>query len=548
MADVHTLRTVADLSIDHGPQSSSRETSAPAAAASTADPVAKLTPTSSTTPANMPPKKRATASKPAVTKKGIAKAKPAPKKRKADEVATRNSGTPASRTSKTPAGGCNTKKSASGTPAAASPGAGDAAVAEGNDTDVGSVDSSGDVFCVCRRPDNHTWMIGCDGGCEDWFHGKCVNIREEDGDLIDKYICPNCTAEGKGNTTWKPMCRRDGCRKPARLRKGNPSKYCTDECGEMFFTARLGLPMDPVPNGASAEGNKKKPMKKKVTAILDDAEDDYLGPLGGALRPPEVKALTAAIPDFEAFRRLGEGVPSPPPTALPAEEDFYVTILDAESRERLDQIAAKKDELRVRRALLKDHDRFVTMTRERAARTAEREGLKPKDMCGYDAQLQWSEAEFSAWRASPIGRAALKLGTLEGEDFKQLAEQIRREEYGSLPTLNRSNGANSDPDGMEVDRDGPRDDGSPFSATPPPLCMRKRCERHKNWQKLALTDVRFEIVDVADAMRALEAEEKEIRQRAVLKWRAMTGSANRVDRASFSSTVTNGGEVEVVDA
>jgi hypothetical protein len=32
-------------------------------------------------------------------------------------------------------------------------------------------------------------MIGCDGECEDWFHGKCVNIDPRDASLIDKYIC-----------------------------------------------------------------------------------------------------------------------------------------------------------------------------------------------------------------------------------------------------------------------------------------------------------------------------------------------------------------------
>ncbi len=49
--------------------------------------------------------------------------------------------------------------------------------------------ASGDVFCVCRRPDNHRWMIACDGGCNDWYHGHCVKVTEQEGQLIDKYIC-----------------------------------------------------------------------------------------------------------------------------------------------------------------------------------------------------------------------------------------------------------------------------------------------------------------------------------------------------------------------
>jgi len=45
-----------------------------------------------------------------------------------------------------------------------------------------------ELFCLCRMPADQ-YMVACDGGCEDWFHGACVQISEEDGDLIDKYIC-----------------------------------------------------------------------------------------------------------------------------------------------------------------------------------------------------------------------------------------------------------------------------------------------------------------------------------------------------------------------
>lgn len=31
-------------------------------------------------------------------------------------------------------------------------------------------------------------MIGCDG-CDDWFHGECVHLRQEDEDLVDQYFC-----------------------------------------------------------------------------------------------------------------------------------------------------------------------------------------------------------------------------------------------------------------------------------------------------------------------------------------------------------------------
>lgn len=87
----------------------------------------------------------------------------------------RRSDTPASQRASRPPAATTSKQSAvpSASPVPASHGS----------------DEGEELYCICRRPDNHTWMIACDGGCEDWFHGSCVNVKQEDEDLIDKYIC-----------------------------------------------------------------------------------------------------------------------------------------------------------------------------------------------------------------------------------------------------------------------------------------------------------------------------------------------------------------------
>ena len=46
-----------------------------------------------------------------------------------------------------------------------------------------------EVYCICRKPDNHEWMIGCDWGCDDWFHGTCVGFNKELAPLVDMYCC-----------------------------------------------------------------------------------------------------------------------------------------------------------------------------------------------------------------------------------------------------------------------------------------------------------------------------------------------------------------------
>lgn len=128
-----------------------------------------------------------------IEKKGTASAikKPTAKKRKLDPESTdgtpisRRSGTPASsRASKTPAP--RNRKQGSATPMQSSPPP-PSTMDEPNDDEDNDEDS--ELFCICRKPDDHTWMIACDGGCDDWFHGRCVAMNERDGNLIDKYIC-----------------------------------------------------------------------------------------------------------------------------------------------------------------------------------------------------------------------------------------------------------------------------------------------------------------------------------------------------------------------
>ena len=54
------------------------------------------------------------------------------------------------------------------------------------------------MYCMCREEyENTEFMIGCDR-CENWYHGKCVNLSPEAAGEISSYICPPCR-------TWQDM-------------------------------------------------------------------------------------------------------------------------------------------------------------------------------------------------------------------------------------------------------------------------------------------------------------------------------------------------------
>ena len=119
-------------------------------------------------------------------KKGMA-SKPAAKKRKLETGSGngtplgQRTGIPATRrVSGTPAP--KNRKQTSATPTRSSSVAIGVKEDEDNDTD-------NKLFCVCRGPDDHSMIIGCDGPSEDWFYTRCVEMNAEKVELIFKWYC-----------------------------------------------------------------------------------------------------------------------------------------------------------------------------------------------------------------------------------------------------------------------------------------------------------------------------------------------------------------------
>ncbi|KAK4871330.1 hypothetical protein LT330_000567 [Penicillium expansum] len=443
------------------------------------------------------------------SKKGTAK-KPAAKKRKvndpdADSVDGRRSNTPVSRASKTPA-----KKQSSVSIAGSPPpeekkkpqkkkkkGPKPAAAQEDDDSD--SFDENA-IFCICRRPDNHTWMIGCDGDCDDWYHGKCVNIDPRDADLIERYICPKCISEGKGCTIWKPMCRLVECRKPARAKTKPPSKYCCDDHGREFMRQQT---------------QQLKHRTGQTNGLFED-----LGSMGGILTAGDLKAAIMGVASTQEFRKLGDRIISPPPRV--DQKELAVAGVKTESKPqsgrwlgvdvhaagleyshdeiaKIEKLRTQRDELLHRKDMLAARTTFLTLLKPRAKGVVEK--LKQhepkggwKDICGFDSRLSWSDEEFDEWRLSDAGKKALAEGTAEA--------------------LAVSSSVGTDADG-DTAMNGDGDDDITFWTRG--VCTKKRCERHKQWVKVQQQDILFEEETAEQDLAKCEEEGRSVVERGVMR-------------------------------
>lgn len=462
-----------------------------------------------------------------------------------------------------------------------------------------------EVFCICRKGDNHTWMIGCDGGCEDWFHGKCVNIQERDGDLIDKYICPACEDRGQGQTTWKRMCRRKECRKPARVLADPPSKYCTDECKKRFW---VGMIQRSDPNaivsedglmviGSKADSRNREKTKKKPKRAKEDEEynetnndeesdyreggsvklspsrkkkkkktatspttnksrkSEYLGedanssddedvPLatrGGSLSVGDIKMMLNQAKTVEEIRQLGQKPPTPPYTSdvdvdidktdikkvngtahtdSPQEREPEAKPFpyNPEELSHLSKLSAKKRHLNAQLQLLRDQEKFFAMLKTRSAALIEEMDVpkKAKNVCGFDARLAWSIAEFEEWRDSAAGRMALVEGGGVGDPDP--SHDAGKEETGEgglgEHDLGQEEEDDDDGDGDQGDEGTKRSSSSTILRG---ICIRNKCPRHREWKRLLASEYKFEEEGVRRQMRKVDAEGKEVRERAAMR-------------------------------
>ena len=357
------------------------------------------------------------------------------------------------------------------------------------------------------------------------------------------------------------MCRVDGCRKPARANGSKPSKYCNDDHGEQFMRQHaLGKDAKKESKSKTTTGRRRRKDNytdntgngdEAPTNLAAPGDDDNQSHLrGGILRPNELKSLSDDVKALCDFRKLGEGVLSPPQTASPDNRDVKMgvaqlmesekekVVYTAEEQAQLTQIAEKRDTLRRRKAALDDKDKLLAMVKTRAKSLLEdlkkKEGVK--DACGYDPRLSWSDEEFDLWRSSPEGQTSFKSGILGAPS-------------ASSPLTATASAPSSDPlatvSSYPALASGLIKSSVESSADPSKsTCIKKRCERHKQWYKLQQQEIAFEKDDCRREMRKLEAEEKGVGERAMV--RSLEGGGEEIVRRDG---MQNGGRGEemVVD-
>lgn len=239
---------------------------------------------------------------------------------------------------------------------------------------------------------------------------------------------------------------------------------------------------------------------------------EELGSRGGVLTARELKAAISGVSSVEEFRRLGDRIVSPPDDNV-KDEGGKKLGLDIDPKDltytpdeetKIQKLRKRRDELLHRTEMLRARNTFLGLVRQRGKNVLER--LKQvdskggwKDICGFDTRLSWSDEEFDEWRLSEAGQKALKDGNLEAIPAKDAD--------GDTPMEDASNQEN---DIGTISRG---------------VCLKKRCERHKQWVKVQQQDIQFEEAMTIQDLAKCEQEAQAVVERAVLRmWAEKDGS------------------------
>lgn len=368
---------------------------------------------SRTAPSSSPLPGNAKMGKATTKKKGIAAAKKTPKKARAAK-----------------------------TRAAKKDGAGD----DSDDDDDDETDNG--PYCICRGPDDHRWMIGCEV-CEDWFHGECIEIDKDLGEkLIERFVCPRCTNGHDNYTKYKKMCSLDGCTDPARLYGGpdeKPSVFCCGEHCDTWWTALIRtLPT-------------KEAMEEAVEVLT---QEDFMGLLASAGHQGGWQLGDKPFGNVEGL--WANGLPTRPGVLSDEEQAF----LQTSAAERL---ALGNDIVQYKKMMqLLD---WASQRRQAAIEL----GRFTKDSCGYDERLDVVSVKypFVAWAETAEGQAVFAAGQL----------------------------------GPPPPPPPPGDNNGDADAAVRGMCEKKRCKPHNGWYKILMGAVRVLVKETtAEAAEKLEAE------------------------------------------
>lgn len=123
-----------------------------------------------------------------------------------------------------------------------------------NDDDDGDEEDPNKLWCICNQPHNNRFMICCDT-CEEWYHGKCVNVTKAMGQTME--------SEGK---EWKCLyCKDLSLKRPkAAARRIRKASRTSSESASKSSTSTASTPV----SNRTPASQQQQQQQQQITKAL----------------------------------------------------------------------------------------------------------------------------------------------------------------------------------------------------------------------------------------------------------------------------------------
>ncbi|OCB87803.1 hypothetical protein A7U60_g5126 [Sanghuangporus baumii] len=200
----------------------------------------------------------------------------------------------------------------------------------------------GGTYCLCKGEDDGTPMIKCEGGCQSWYHFRCVDLDEDDAGEIEQYICPECEVKTGRKTVMDfegtdafveppPVVPAQPVAKKTRRRIPNEEIDVVDSPEE---SDGAGSEDDYVAEPSNRKSKTSKRPARQATVSSDETVtdvDDNESEGGRRRRPPKsgrlkrLKKVSASPAPESSLKRRSSSAQHPAPkrskTAEPSHDD-----------------------------------------------------------------------------------------------------------------------------------------------------------------------------------------------------------------------------------
>ncbi|KAF7356595.1 Transcription elongation regulator [Mycena venus] len=138
------------------------------------------------------------------------------------------------------------------------------------------------VYCVCRKGDDGSPMVGC-VECDEWYHFSCVGLNKDIADDINLYICHPCTEKTGRRTVmnWEgPDAVEEISNSNLKISKAGGSASLNGSSSRST-PAPVATKRGPKPEPAETEEAAEEAPEEDLSSGSED-EDEYVAKTRGA--------------------------------------------------------------------------------------------------------------------------------------------------------------------------------------------------------------------------------------------------------------------------